>query len=240
MHLGLFDFLHDAKGMNPETSHCLKGYEPHIDQSAIAEIPVTLERDLMEHYARVHLRNTDGAVLAMLAAIRRQGVFVNKMCHMLPSMEHTLERAKTRYEHFFRLFRRDPEEPKTILPTSDIDLIWQTHQLDPKQYHEFSGNEKPERFIIHDDRLDTARLDDLYAKTSAIYYQEYVEPYQICMYWDCEALRDAISATPPENDEQLRSLVKGVQEKVATYRTTEMVRRKEVQQQAQGNHGRSC
>jgi hypothetical protein len=65
-------------------------------------------------------------------------------------------------------------------------------------------------------------------------------PYQICMCWDCEALRDAISATPPENDEQLRSLVKGVQEKVATYRTTEMVRRKEVQQQAQGNHGRSC
>jgi hypothetical protein len=231
LHPDLFDFLKDAKGMNPGTSRCLKSSEPHIDQPATSERPANMEQSLMEYYARVRRENTDRA-LAMTAAISRQGIFASKMSHMLwlrsPSVKLTLTRAITRYRNFSQLFEWHPT--KRVLPALDIDLVWKTHKLDAKDYQKFSKEKKLERFITHDENLDTANHDDLYAETSAIYYKEYLEPYQMCMCWDCEAIRDAVTNTRPKSDEELRTLVEDVQKKVKIYRAAEMMRRREAQQ----------
>lgn len=220
MHTDLLKFLQDPKGMHRGT----KNYLSDTPKAATAEIPVKLEWDLIEHF-----KGESGNLqlsFDLAAAVHRQAKFVDKMCHMLwlrsPAITHTLENARSRYKNFFMLFQRYPG--RLIVPTLDIDLVWHTHQLSHTQYYDYCMKEAG-RFINHDDKIGKGKLDDSFGEMKGLYYKEFATSYNICLCWDCEAIREAIERKPPKNDKELESLMLAVRKRVTDYRAAEIARR---------------
>ncbi|KAH6714819.1 hypothetical protein BKA61DRAFT_479955, partial [Leptodontidium sp. MPI-SDFR-AT-0119] len=127
------------------------------------------------------------------SAVERQGVFVEKMWKSLwlrsSALQGTLDRATTRYERFLQLFKKYPG--KMLVPTLDIDLIWHTHQCFPKSYQTLCEKEASRKFN-HDDSLPRTKLKDGFKETCLLYEAEFKEEYNICLCWNCEAVRSEL------------------------------------------------
>lgn len=211
--------------MESETRKILKGDDQFPRSYKIAD---RKQRRLMRYYGQSTVDGIEPTV-DLVAAVRRQSMFIDKMCHMLwlrsPSLQHTLEHAIMRYKNFFELFRLYPG--KLIVPTLDIDLVWYTHQLCPSRYDVFCTS-RTGRFINHDDKIGKASREDSFAVVEELYYKEFAEPYRICLCWDCEAIRDAVETRPPKSDGDLEELMHSVRQAVGNYRTAEVGRRLEL------------
>jgi hypothetical protein len=164
---------------------------------------------------------------ALVDAVQRQSLFVAKMDHQLwirsPAIEGTLIRAITRYGQFLKLFKLYPRI--MLVPTLDIDLVWHTHQCSHAHYlaatKAITG-----RFIDHDDKIVSEKLETGMQKTMDLYRIRFAEEYDYCCCWDCEALRSIIYEQTPNAEGNASSVAQKVHEDLAYHRAVEIARRK--------------
>ncbi|KKK27352.1 hypothetical protein ARAM_004096 [Aspergillus rambellii] len=143
--------------------------------------------------------NSSIFALDLVGAVMRQGTFITKMqgldwLHLqspvgLPGL---MQRCIQKYSVFWSIIVKNPS--KIVVPTLDVDLVWHTHQLDPRSYYEYSlattAAEKPIRFIDHDDKIDEGQLSDSFAWTVKQYRKATRGMvYSECFCWYCAATR---------------------------------------------------
>ena len=93
--------------------------------------------------------------------------------------EAEVARALNRYEKFFLLAAKHPEEP--IAPTKDIDVMWHLHMLSPRFYFEDCMRTMG-KILDHDGGFgkgegEMPRLQATFARTERLWQAEYGEPY---------------------------------------------------------------
>ncbi|CUS08894.1 unnamed protein product [Tuber aestivum] len=108
-----------------------------------------------------------------------------------PDTSGFLQRAVSRYESYFALFKLHPG--KILVPTIDVDLVWHTAMLTPLAYREYCKNVAG-RFIDHNDKLSDDILDDGVEYTSTAFEEATGgEEYRKCLCWHCEtALNEGV------------------------------------------------
>jgi hypothetical protein len=163
----------------------------------------------------------------LVDAVTRQSAFVQKMDRQLwirsPAVEGTLQRAIQRYEYFLTLFKMYPR--KMLVPTLDIDLVWHTHQCSPAQYME-ATQKLAGRFIDHDDKLGSDKLDAGLENTINLYRVRFAEEYEYCLCWDCEAVKSAVASESLGEEQDAQAIAKRLQSVLAYFRAVEIARRK--------------
>lgn len=173
-------------------------------------------------------KSANATITALVEAVQRQSKFVEKMENQLwirsPAVQGTLTRATTRYSQFLRLFKLYPGT--TLVPTLDIDLVWHTHQCSPAQYTA-AAKEIAGRFIDHDDKIVSMKLETGMQKTIDLYKTRFGGDYNYCCCWDCEALRSAIheQRTDAKGKGNAESIARKVHDDLAYYRSVEIARR---------------
>ncbi|KAI0508764.1 hypothetical protein F5B22DRAFT_382878 [Xylaria bambusicola] len=169
----------------------------------------------------------DDTAEKLVDAVKRQSAFVDKMDRQLwirsPAVSETIDRAINRYERFLTLLKLYPGT--MLVPTLDIDLVWHTHQCSPTQYN-LATVKMAGRFIDHNDKLGTATLDPAFDKTKALYRIHFATEYNICVCWDCEALRSSIISESDKTYINNRLIARDTHLRVSYYRAVEMARRK--------------
>lgn len=73
----------------------------------------------------------------------------------MPTARYTMTKLLKKYERFFELAGKHPDE--LVTPTLDVDLAWHTHQLSPDQYYNHSLS-TTKVFIDHNDKIDEEKL----------------------------------------------------------------------------------
>lgn len=128
------------------------------------------ERLAVRNMMAAYWDNTSMFSLDVVGAVIRQNNFTTKMVDIdwlhSVAMGSTMERLISKYDRFFTIMARYPEN--TVVPTLDIDLAWHTHQLSPPLYLGYSLK-KTEVFIDHDDKIDENALSTAFEWTSKVY-----------------------------------------------------------------------
>lgn len=101
-----------------------------------------------------------------------------------PEAEPTIARFLIKYDRFFSIMASKPDQ--VVVPTVDIDLIWHTHQLSPRQYYKFTVA-KIGLFVDHHDKVDEDKLSEAFEWTTKTYQAMYGEVYSECICWYCES-----------------------------------------------------
>lgn len=183
------------------------------------------ERLLLQHLQSA--LSDDPMIKELVNAVTRQSAFVEKMDRQLwirsPAVEGTLQRAIQRYDRFLKLFKMYPR--KMLVPTLDIDIAWHTHQCSPAQYMEATKT-LAGRFIDHDDKLGSDKLDPGLENTINLYRIRFADEYEYCLCWDCEAVKSAVSGKNLGEGEE-NTIAEQVQLDVAYFRAVEIARRDE-------------
>lgn len=143
--------------------------------------------------------NSSVFALDLVGAVIRQGKFIQKM-HSLdwihkfsPSdLTRLLRSVQKKYDIFWGIIVANPS--RMAVPTLDIDLIWHTHQLSPRDYYTHSitttAKIRPVRFIDHNDRVDEGQLSNSFEWTAKKYRKASGgKDYNQCSCWYCEAIR---------------------------------------------------
>ncbi|EED11448.1 conserved hypothetical protein [Talaromyces stipitatus ATCC 10500] len=143
--------------------------------------------------------NSSMFAIDLVGAVIRQGSFVQKMQKLnwlhsrsVSALHPLMEKFITKYYIFWKIIVDNPSQ--MVVPTLDVDLVWHTHQLNPKNYYTYSikttERRKPVRFIDHNDRIDEGRLSDSFEWTVRQYRKVTGgELYSECFCWYCEATR---------------------------------------------------
>jgi hypothetical protein len=104
-----------------------------------------------------------------------------------PFTNSMINRARSRYKNFFLLISESLAPG--IVPTSDIDLVWHTHQLSPVKYREFchliTG-----KLINHEDKKPIEGLQVIFGESKSAWERRFGIPYAICLCWVCIAARE--------------------------------------------------
>ncbi|RHY70263.1 hypothetical protein DYB34_003475 [Aphanomyces astaci] len=115
--------------------------------------------------------------LDLVQAMLRQLDFVNKVC---PNLSYwatplVLNAAIIRYHKFMHLVR---VKGVTLVPTTDIDLVWHTHQsYNPHEYGKFCRQHMNGNVVDHNDMIGGGDLQVAYADTFILWSQVFNEPY---------------------------------------------------------------
>jgi Glycine-rich domain-containing protein-like len=166
---------------------------------------------------------------ALRDAVLRQVSFIDKMDHHLwirsPVLDGTLQRARSRYGNFLRLFKLYPTT--MFVPTLDIDLVWHTHQCSAYRYFK-ATKELAGKFVNHDDSIVEDKLTVGLTRTRDLYRVRFGQEYLMCGCWDCEALLSAVDSSEARPGEELdwEDVAKEVGGDVAYYWAVEVARRK--------------
>lgn len=143
--------------------------------------------------------NSSLFALDLVGAVVRQGKFVQKMhdldwIHKCSSSEliQFLKGFQEKYDIFWEIIVANPS--RMAVPTLDVDLVWHTHQLSPKDYYKHSitttTKKSPVRFIDHNDRVHEGQLSDSFEWTAKQYRKASGgKDYSECSCWYCEATR---------------------------------------------------
>lgn len=112
-------------------------------------------------------------------------------CHVsgvsTPEMFGTLPRAQKKYRGFIKLVAQKDGSP--VVPTSDADLFWHTHQLSPEPYRQYC-NRTLGILMDHDDKERPGGRNDAFSKTNDLYVEKFGEEYDACLCWSCELERN--------------------------------------------------
>ena len=117
----------------------------------------------------------------LVAAALRQRGFADKItgedCNGIDS-PMALVHAITRYHKFMLLLKRDKVTGKIrkLVPTLDVDLCWDAHQLRPVEYRNWCKGQLG-RLINHDDTLSKDDLQEGLRDTTLAWYAAYRERY---------------------------------------------------------------
>ena len=119
-----------------------------------------------------------GSDLVMTDAIKRQCKFIHKMIKInlwSPIYLEHIDFAITRYEQFMTaIWAPDKPEGLVMVPTNDIDLIWHSHQLDPRGYHSFCITNSPTgQFVTHNDNIAGSVLKSHCHKTEMFWNSKF-------------------------------------------------------------------
>jgi len=237
LHPSLLEFL-VATARSEPLKKLLKQHDTLVEDASekgikIADVNETLQNnsalDPSERLLLEQLQSAlsdDPMIKDLVAAVRRQSAFVEKMDRQLwirsPAVEGTLQRAIQRYDRFLKLFKMYPG--KTLVPTLDIDIVWHTHQCSPAQYVEATRT-LAGRFIDHNDRLGRDTLDDGMENTANLYRVRFAEEYEHCLCWDCEALRSAVASKDLGEETNAGAVANQVRLNVSYFRAVEIARR---------------
>jgi hypothetical protein len=112
--------------------------------------------------------------LSLVAAVLRQRSFSVKITNIQMDKVQ-LQQARIRYERWFSLLSN---QNHMLVPTLDIDLVWHTHQLFPSDYLNWCFRQA-NRFIDHDDNVETSKLDSSLERTALAWYGKFKEPYMV-------------------------------------------------------------
>lgn len=112
----------------------------------------------------------------LVRAMYRQLDFVNKICANYTYWTHPkiIQAAIHRYEKFVHLMAASKRT--MLVPTSDIDLVWHTHQTHLVEYDAFTRRVTG-KLLDHDDTIGRVDLSHGYAATFLLWGQMYHEPY---------------------------------------------------------------
>lgn len=97
-----------------------------------------------------------------------------------------MSRLITKYHRFVDILAKNPGN--VAVPTLDVDLAWHTHQLSPRAYYDYT-NEKTEKLVDHDDKINETKLTTSFEWTSKVYQETFNEVYSECTCWYCESIR---------------------------------------------------
>ncbi|KAL7267868.1 hypothetical protein RUND412_009527 [Rhizina undulata] len=154
--------------------------------------------------------------LDLVAAVGRQGGFVEKMDHHLwirsPGLcgrldatvlqkvrdapgscvyvdaDNKMGTLKRAIGRYVRFFELFKRYPgRTMVPTLDVDVVWHSQQLSPMVYRLWCG-EAAGRYIDHDDKLAEDVLEDGFGDTRKLWREEFREEYGRCVCWFCEVV----------------------------------------------------
>ncbi|KAK6216512.1 hypothetical protein LQW54_003518 [Pestalotiopsis sp. IQ-011] len=149
--------------------------------------PDVAARQQIRHMMSRYWDNASPFGLDLVGAVMRQGVFTQKMYKIAwlssPEADQTMARFLIKYDRFFSIMATKPEQ--VMVPTVDIDLIWHTHQLSPRQYYRFTVA-KIGLFVDHHDKVDEDKLSEAFGWTTKTYQTMYGEIYSECTCWYCE------------------------------------------------------
>lgn len=130
----------------------------------------------------------------LVDCVLRHGVFIDKIEEMKwiesPELFGSLKCAFDRYIKFIDIV----STISTPIPTLDIDLLWHTHQLHHKAYHDFCRSYGG-KLIDHPDRIPNFKLISGFEITCVKWYQKYNQPYTFCLCDICSINRDAYHQT---------------------------------------------
>ncbi len=201
--------------------------EPALNESQT--VPQQKQMKMIDTLFSRYRENSSVFALNLKDAVIRQGLFVGKMNNLLwirsPNLEGTITRARGRYEKFLQLIASHPNQ--VFVPTLDIDLVWHTQQLNPRQYYNYSTTVCKGRYIDHDDKIPqqgTGGLDEGFEETKRIWKEDYpeAEDYALCLCWHCERKKDYRGSDAISSVKELEDRV---QKEVEYYRAVETARR---------------
>ncbi|KAL6230668.1 hypothetical protein BDW75DRAFT_234236 [Aspergillus navahoensis] len=162
----------------------------------------------------------------LFEAVGRQGKFVDKMVSHTwirsSAIEGTLTRAIERYGQFVHLMKLYPGA--VLVPTLDIDLAWHTHQCSAMAY-ENSMNSLTGRFINHNDKIGSGKLNKEFDKTAVLYRQHFGLDYFVCICWECQAVLSAIERLDDIEGVDMAEITNQVVNELIDYRKAEIDRR---------------
>jgi hypothetical protein len=125
----------------------------------------------------------------LVSASIRQRSFAEKMANdwfLGLDSPSKLEKATARYRQFM-FVDIDMDAENGIVPTTDIDLIWHTHQLFPVEYRSWCL-ENLNKYVNHDDTVAESDLAVGLKQTIDVWQEKFGETYEVDYY----------RATPPE------------------------------------------
>ena len=164
-----------------------RGGYPSDNDNAIGKEKFSVRKCLSRYWY-----NSSPFALDLVGAVVRQGSFVDKMFRIdwlhSPSLKSTMSRSCTKYSRFITLMALYPS--KTVVPTLDIDLVWHTHQLNPRSYYAHCTT-ATRKLIDHDDKIEEHDLSTAFEWTSKTYQKRFGEVYSECNCWYCESVREA-------------------------------------------------
>jgi hypothetical protein len=82
------------------------------------------------------------------------------------------------------------------------------------------------RFIDHDDKLGSDKLDAGLENTINLYRVRFAEEYEYCLCWDCEAVKSAVASESLGEEQDAQAIAKRLQSVLAYFRAVEIARRK--------------
>ncbi|KAI9748317.1 MAG: hypothetical protein M1835_001818 [Candelina submexicana] len=192
-------------------------------------LPLRKQMKLIDTLLSRYRGNSSIFALNLKDAVIRQGSFVDKMNNILwirsPNLEGTITRARERYRQFFRLIARYPRQ--VFVPTLDVDIIWHTQQLCPREYLKYSTRVCKGRYIDHDDKIPqqgTGGLDEGFEETKRVWKEDYpeAEDYALCLCWHCERKKDYRGT---DSTLSAKELERRIAKEVECYRGVERARR---------------
>ncbi|KAF0712449.1 hypothetical protein As57867_004816, partial [Aphanomyces stellatus] len=112
----------------------------------------------------------------LVHAMVRQLDFVNKICSNYDywCQPQVIDESIRRYHQFIHLMHI--QSAGTLVPTSDIDIVWHTHQTMPTEYAKFC-NYIVGRLIDHDDTIPGGTLTTAYANTFRLWAATFDQPF---------------------------------------------------------------
>ncbi|CAK5227723.1 unnamed protein product, partial [Aphanomyces euteiches] len=154
----------------------IKEQAPQASRKAMEDLKEQVRVKVLEHINPFKVISYD---LDLVLAMIRQLDFVNKICaHMEYWNNPTVIQASIiRYHKFMHLFTYKQYDLAIFVPTSDIDLVWHTHQADDSKYREFCMTNFNRRVIDHDDTVRRKALEDGFKETYLMWLQAYGEFY---------------------------------------------------------------
>lgn len=151
--------------------------------------------------------------------------WVDRTCHFLwirsPALQFTLKGARQRYQQFFDLLASRPGTP--MVPTSDIELIWLTHQSSPLIFSRFSRTFAGR--VVKLNVVPKARLNQQQSiATEKAFQARFGMELQRCLCWDCQNLQ-RLAEDGSFGDKDLEQLIEQAVRDVAYHRAVECARR---------------
>ncbi|RCK62307.1 hypothetical protein Cantr_09109 [Candida viswanathii] len=124
-------------------------------------------------------------------SVFKQERFIVRMNNMnwlqSPYVKQFLTESCSRYANFFTLLTDPSLQDKTLIPTLDIELVWQTHKLVLQGY--ISDCMHSSCHYLIDESKHEGKLDDSFKVTIDLYQQRFRESYNICYCQHCISLK---------------------------------------------------
>ncbi|EGV62468.1 hypothetical protein CANTEDRAFT_126499 [Yamadazyma tenuis ATCC 10573] len=125
----------------------------------------------------------------LVECVASQGKFITSMeqSNWIYSqlLEDIIEDGIERYKNFVLVFK---DATFTVVPTLDIELVWNTHQLNQSGYQAYT-QEACGKVLRHNDQIEESKLIAGFTETCRKYKELFNQEYSICFCGPCSYRR---------------------------------------------------